>query len=368
MAGCESAQGPHLPPLDDLARLQPVREQEMLDRTLKLPDQIRDALQLSQKWLIPPSYKEVDCVVVAGMGGSAIGGMLASALLEDELPLPMTLANDYEIPAFVNDRTLFFAVSYSGDTSETLSAYEKAKERRAKILCIASNGKLLERAEKDGFPHLQVPQGFQPRSAIGYLFVPLLVALSRLGLCSDKSKDLEESAEVMESWREELSPECPTPDNFAKQLATHLHGKVPVIFAPRGPLSVVAYRWKTQINENAKAYAITWPIPEANHNEIEGWRAPEEALKNFASLFLHDPDESPSISERMAVTKEFAEQFGPAFEIWPRGESKIARALSLVFLGDLVSLYLAALYGVVAYEVKRISILKERISKIEGGP
>lgn len=357
----EGCQG--VPPLDNLSFLQPIREEGMLDHVLSLPDQLRDAKKLAEEVVLPPSYREVENIVAAGMGGSAIGGALAASLLEGELPLPMTLSRDYHIPKFVGERTLFIALSYSGNTEETISAYQQAKERRAKLVCIASDGELSESALHDGFPLVKVPTGYQPRAAIGYLFVPILVVLAKLGLIPDKSREIEEAAEVIEEWGEELSPECPTPDNLAKQLAERMRGKIPVIYGNEGGYTgVVAYRWKTQLNENAKTYAISNVLPEMNHNEVEGWRFPGPILRNFVAVFIRDPADHPHVRKRFDLTKEIVRKHAPVYEVWPRGESKTAKALGLVFLGDMVSLYLAALNGVVAYKVETIEWLKEQLA------
>ncbi|HIE09953.1 MAG TPA: bifunctional phosphoglucose/phosphomannose isomerase [Armatimonadetes bacterium] len=357
---------PGVPPLDDLSFLEPVREGGILEHALSLPDQLRDALRIAEEVFLPPSYRGVKGVVVAGMGGSAIGGMLASAILEGELSVPMLLSRNYDIPAFVGEETLFIAVSYSGNTEETISAYETAKGRGAKIACIASDGDLAEMALQDGFPLVKIPTGYQPRAAIGYLFVPLLLLLAKLGLIPDKSKEVEEAAEVIEEWREELSPECPTPDNLAKQLAERLKGKIPAIYGCEGYTGVVAYRWRTQLNENAKAFAMSNVVPEMNHNEVVGWRFPDPILRNFVAVFIRDPDDHPQIRRRFDLTKEIVKRYAPVYEVWPRGESKVARALGLVFLGDMVSLYLAALNRVVAYKVEPIEWLKEQLAKGEG--
>jgi len=356
---------PGVPPLDDLSFLQPIREEGMLDHALSLPEQLREARKVAEEVPLPPSYREVESVVAAGMGGSAIGGMLASSLLESELPLPMLLSRGYEVPKFVGEGTLFIAVSYSGDTEETISAYEQAKGRGAKVVCITSGGKLADMALHDGFPLVKVPTGYQPRAAIGYLFVPFLVILAKLGLIPNKSGEIEEAAEVIEEWREELSPECPTPDNLAKQLAERVRGKVPVIYGSEGYTGVVAYRWKTQMNENAKTYAISNVLPEMNHNEVVGWRFPEPILRNFVVIFLRDPTEHPQVGRRFELTKEIVRKYAPIYEVWPRGESRVAKALGLIFLGDMVSLYLAALNGVVAYRVEPIEWLKEQLAKGE---
>ena len=208
-------------------------------------------------------------VVVAGMGGSAIGGDLVLAA-QLALPVPAAVVRGYELPAWVGPSTLVVAVSYSGNTEETLACVEAALARGCTPLCVASGGRLAALAAERGLPLVTVPPGLQPRAAVGYLAMPLLAALERLELVPSAEKDVEEAAAVVREMTALLAPTEDEGCNLAKDLARRLHGHVPLVYGA-GLSAPAARRWKTQLNENAKAMAFWAELPELDHNEIEAW-------------------------------------------------------------------------------------------------
>jgi len=303
-------------------------------------------------------------VVVLGMGGSAIGGDFLRSLLETKVKVPIFVNRSYALPAFVDERTLVVASSYSGNTEETLIACEAAKARGAAIAAITTGGELARRAQAEGWPLIRLPGGLPPRAAIGYSFVPLLVLMERVGVCPPVAADLAEAHRVLVSLRERYNPDVPTEKNKAKQIALAFKGKLPLIYGSEGWKGAAAYRWKTQINENSKAPAVWNAFPELNHNETVGWETPPEVTRSFEVVVLRDKRDLDRIQTRIEVTtREIMEgAVSGITELWAEGESEVARLFSLVYPGDWVSLYLALAYRIDPTPVKMIDLLKNRLA------
>ena len=349
--------------LDNPETIKTFDESDMQNILINFADQYKDAKNASQKFDVPISFRHIRNIVVSGMGGSAIGGDLLRSLFSDECPVPIVVNRDYKIPGFVDYSTLFIAASYSGDTEETISALKFALEKKAKIISISSGGKLKELSKEAGIPHFNIEKkGIQPRCAFGYLFVPMIFFLSKLGLISDQSQNLEETAEIIAKVSMELSPDVPTENNQAKQLALTLYTRLPVIYAPQSYFDIVAMRWKGQFNENSKTMAFYNVIPEMNHNEIVGWGMPLDISQRCVVIILTHKDESPKIRKRIDVTKSLIAGEGTqVIEIQAEGKSLLTKALYLIFLGDLMSYYLAILNSVDPTPVERIQILKSML-------
>lgn len=349
---------PPTPSLDDLSVIKEVDKGDMFSLTLRMPEDLERALTDFGTRTFPRFTPSA--IVVAGMGGSAIGGDIIYSLLREELPVPFYVLRDYNLPSFINRKTLFFAVSYSGNTEETLSAYREAKSREARCIVISSGGKLKEISENDVY--IPVPSGMPPRFAFPFIFVPILRSLESMGIIKNRN-DWKETIELLGKIREDLAPTSPTNDNEAKRLAYSLRGKLPLIYVSSPLLYGVALRWKTQINENAKAHAYVDFFPELHHNEIMAWES-KEKVANFAILLLRDKGENDRVKKRVEITKELVGDKVNIYEVWTKGESKLARVFSLLYLGDLLSLYLAILYGVDPQEIDFINYIKNKLAAI----
>jgi glucose/mannose-6-phosphate isomerase len=324
------------------------------------PGQVAGAAQMAQT-LSLRSGKHIANIVVSGMGGSAIGGDVVKAALGSVLRVPMVVCRDYRLPGFVDAATVLFASSYSGNTEETLTAYDSARSAGAAILCLTSGGKLAARARDHGYPVIQLPAGLPPRAALGYSAIMLLGALTALGQVPDMSADLRETEELLTKLVVQYCPETPERKNRPKQLARSLHGKIIALYASSGILDPVAVRWRGQIEENAKNLAFHHLLPEMNHNEIVGWRLPDPVLRQIGVVLLRDRDEPASLRCRFDFTREVvAAKAGACHEVWTEGESALARLFSLICLGDFVSLYLALLNRVDPTPVEIIETLKEK--------
>ena len=300
-------------------------------------------------------------VIVAGMGGSAVGVRLALGALGPRLRRPLAIADGYALPGWAGPDTLVLCSSYSGGTEETLAAYDDAGQRGAPRLVATTGGELAARARRDGVRIIPVPGGFQPRAAVGYSLVAALTAAELAGAAPSLRDEVEAAAALAEQLAAEWGPEGPE-DSEAKALAGRLAGTVPVI-AGAELAAPAAYRWKCQINENAGLPAFASALPELCHNEVVGWPAAREHGR-FAAVFLDDPGAHPRNVLRTELVAAQAADWADVVErVAPRGESATERLVSLVLLGDLVSLYLAVLRGKDPAATEPIAALKAALAQ-----
>lgn len=334
--------------------------QRMLDHILRLPDMCEEAGRLAAATELPNLRPK--SLVIVGMGGSGIGGDLLRALLYDEAPIPAVSVKDYRVPGFVDPDTLVFVSSYSGATEETLVAYENAVNRGATCFVITSGGELLRRARERKHAVLQIPSGLpQPRVALPYLFLPMLVILSRLGIVRPVEAELQEAAQVL---REMAAEHGVTGTEEARRLAEALLHHIAVIYSASPFLEPVAQRWKGEINENAKAFAVWNTFPELNHNETVGWGMDEALAKMLVVVVLRDSHEPAQLVRRVAVTRELAfSKAAGVYEVVVRGNHKLARLMSGIMMGDLVSWHLAVARGVDPMPVPIIDEVKQRLAR-----
>ena len=322
---------------------------------LDLGTHMRDAL-----WRVESSAAApVDAsggLIVAGMGGSAIGGRLVAAGLGSRLTRPLAIADGYELPGWAGPQTLVLCSSYSGRTEETLACYDDAVARGAPRMVATTGGELAERARRDGVPVIPIPGGFQPRAAVGYSLVSALEAARLAGAAPSLAGEIEAAAALADELAAEWGPDGPE-DSDAKTIARALHGTIPVIGGAE-LAAAAAYRWKSEINENASVPAFTSVLPEAGHNEIVGW-ADASSFAPFAAVFLEDPGAGERAALRVALTADIvAAQATTVERVVPRGDTRVERLISLVLLGDLVSLYTAVLRGADPLSIEPIDRLK----------
>ncbi len=325
------------------------------------PAQVAGAAEVART-LVLPVPPRVANVIISGMGGSAIGGDVIRTAIATSLRVPLLVCRDYRLPAFIDSSTLVFASSYSGNTEETLSAYEQARAADAAVICLTSGGKLAARARSHGYPVIQLPAGLPPRAALGYSAVMLLGALTALGLVPDMTDPLRESVELLNQLVARNSPEMPEKNNRAKMMARSLHGLLVAVYASSAILEAAAVRWRGQIEENGKNLAFHHLLPEMNHNELVGWEFPEQSLRQIGVVFLRDRGDHGQVQRRFDLTREIvAPKAGIVHEVWSEGESLLARIFSVICVGDFVSLYLAWLNSVDPTPVPVIEILKQKL-------
>jgi glucose/mannose-6-phosphate isomerase len=350
--------------LDNEAQIMANDPGGMLLALWNLPEQCGEARRIAMEFNPPQDFAKVHTIMVTGLGGSAIGGDLLRVFAAGKARVPVVVNRDYVLPEFVSEQTLVFAVSYSGNTEETLSAYTQARAKQAKIIVLSTGGKLTEMARRDGVPVITIPGGISPRAATGYLFIPTVITLAKLGIMPDVGGELDDMVNTLKTLREQYKPAVPTADNFAKQIAQKLFNKIPLIWGAAGTTEVVATRWKGQINENSKSMAYWNIFPELNHNEIVGFEVPNQLLKQLAVVILRDQADHPRVQKRMDISKTIIrDQVGGITEVSSTGNSALARLFSLTYAADYVSVYLAALYGIDPSPVKMIDYLKNELAK-----
>ncbi len=350
--------------LDDIEKVRSVDPDNMYNRIFDLPEQMADALKIARGWKISRSdFSDIRNIVVIGMGGSAIGGDLVRSLLASKLLVPFEVCRNYTLPEYVDDETLVIVSSYSGNTEETLSALDDAIGRKAMIAGITTGGLLADVAKLNDFPLAIVPAGLQPRAALGYSFVPLLVFLENIGLIKNVAGDIEHVITELKKFRESYIEDSPAKSNLAKQLAEKIHGRIAIVYAGPTLTSVVGLRWKGQICENSKNLSFANQYPEFNHNELVGWSETVKPFKDYLLVIqLRDHEDHPQVIKRMDIVKGLiGEQGIDVIDVASQGKSPLTRMFSLIQLGDFVSYYLAVLNNIDPSPVKVIEALKKKL-------
>jgi glucose/mannose-6-phosphate isomerase len=332
----------------------------LLEDILGLPDQLRDALWRVESANLEP-HESPGGLIVAGMGGSAIGGALARAALGDRASRPIMMVRGYELPAWTTPDTTVLCSSYSGNTEETLAVYDGAGAVGARRIVATTGGKLAEAAREEQVPVIPLPGGFQPRAAVAYSMVVALEVAAACGAGERLHAEIDVAAAHAEQLVAEWDPDAGE-NSLPKTLARELHGSTPQI-AGAGLTAPVAYRWKTQINENAKMPCFANELPEMDHNEIAGWEGATE-VGRFTAVFLDDSDLHPRIRQRIELTRGLIEaQATGTYRVESVGQNRIERLVYLVLLGDLVSLYLAVLRGIDPSPVPALDRLKSALAR-----
>jgi len=351
--------------LDDLKTIQRLDPAGMMDRAGALAQQCRDGWAMGLGWRVPVSLARCRSILILGMGGSAIGADLLEGILRDKLTRPIVANRTYTLPAWVGKQTLVVACSYSGNTEETLSAARQARQRGAKLVAITSGGKLAAWAKRTPFPLLTIPQGLPPRGALGYLAFAPLGLVARLGWVSRRSLGVEGAIRSLKRYiTTTLAPSVHTRSNPAKRAAAALKGKLPILYGAAAGWEGVTYRWKTQLEENAKTLAFHHIFPEATHNEISGWVHPKGLMRQLIAVFLKDSAIHPRTQMRMKFTSQIVRRQGTKV-LWldVAGSSYLSRLLRLISLGDFISVYLALLYREDPTPVVRVEALKKYMRK-----
>lgn len=335
----------------------------MLGHIRRMPDHLEEGIGIGERAPLQSLETETfNSIIVTGVGGSAIAGDLIRSHLANDIRIPFQVQRHYRLPGFVGRRTLVVCTSYSGDTEETLSAYDDAMARGARTMAITTGGKLAAKAKIDGTPLVEIPDGLPPRAAIGYSFAPLLVIISRLGLCGHKSSEISRAASALRARLSEyLGPED---KNDAISLARVLHGSIPVIYAGSDHLDGVAWRFKGQLCENSKNLAFVNLFPEFNHNEIVGWDLPWSLLDNLAVVILGGKGDHPRVAARMEIVSAYLKSKDcKVVKVDRQFEEGLANILLWIQFVDFASYYLALLNGVDPTPVRPIEYLKEKLLK-----
>jgi len=349
--------------LDDAKSFSQLDPDNMLGQIDHLPEQLAEAWELGLS-LPLPQMGEVNVVVIAGMGGSAIGADLLAATVQDKCPVPVIVHRDYGLPAWAKGRgVLAILSSHSGNTEETLSAFDQAVQNHCQIVAISTGGRLLDKAQNSGLPAWSFKHTGQPRAAVGFSYGLLMALFTRLGLIGDVEDDIRKTIDAMKEQRRFLNAESPLSTNPAKRLAGQLVGRS-VTFFGAGLMVPVARRWKCQINEVSKAIAAFEALPEADHNTLAGICYPEKVIEGAMSFFIRSESDLPRNALRIEMTKQTMMVEGINTDSYiATGSSRIEQLWRAIQFGDYCSYYLAMCYETDPTAIPSISALKQAMSK-----
>lgn len=320
------------------------------------PAQLEEALDIAGNISLKKHTSPLRSVLISGLGGSGIGGNYVQDLVRTECKLPVIVNKGYAAPAWVNKHTLAICSSYSGNTEETLATFQQLLGTGAKIVCIASGGKLIELAKQHGLDYVQVPGGWSsPRACLGYSIVAQLGVLRAAKLIGSRIfRQIGAAQKLLVKDQADIRKR-------AEKLAGFLAEKTPILYIA-DHLESVAMRWRQQINENAKMLCWHHVIPEMNHNELVGWR---NNRPDVAVVWLRNRDDFSRTAVRMSINKEIVEHLtNTSIELWSKGKSLPEKALYLTHLGDWMSYYLALARDVDPVEIKVIDYLKGELAKV----
>jgi glucose/mannose-6-phosphate isomerase len=318
----------------------------------KFPAQLKEAVEIATNATLSPLKASVNKIIICGLGGSGIGGTITKEIVFDEATVPVEVLKSYTLPSYTDEHTLVICSSYSGNTEETLECYSLAQQKKAKIVCITSGGKILELAKKDGNDYIVVPGGMPPRSCLGYSLTQLFHVLSHYKVAAQKSIAISEAAEMLEKDQDAII-------NEAHHIVKRIYNKLPVIYST-ALYEGIAIRLRQQLNENAKILCWHHVVPEMNHNELVGW---SHAYADVAVLMFKDKDENPRNKLRMEYCKKVFDKYAAELiEIPSKGENAIEKVLYWIHLGDWVSILLAEKRNVDAMDIKIIDNLKQELA------
>lgn len=351
--------------LDEPSAFRRLDPKGMLDILSGVAGQVAQSLASARnfQWTPPPRVRRI---LACGMGGSAIGADLASALLGPQMSAPLSIVRDYRLPGGAGPETLAFVCSYSGDTGEALACWSEAMQRNCSVVAVTSGGSLARQANRLNVPLATLPAGLPPRTAYMHPCLLILRCLQDLGIGPGSLTAIELSIPFLQSGIDRSSPETPLQDNPAKRLAVELQGRIPIVYASER-LAATGKRWADQFCENSKQLAFACPMSEAVHNQIAGWKHPAPRIGGFQPVLLRDREDDSRLQSQMEALAEGFDEMGvAAIECWTEGESWEERLWSLVLLGDYCSVYLGFLNREDPVEIAAIDRLKEKISQTNG--
>jgi glucose/mannose-6-phosphate isomerase len=339
-----------------------------LDAVAGLPEQLEAAHGLAAEADLSslPAGDSIDSIAVLGMGGSGMAGDVLQAI-GGALPVPVTVLKQYRTPAFIGPRTLVFALSYSGNTEETVSMTRGAFEAGAAVVTVTTGGALDELAAAHAGLRMSCPTGLMPRGAIGALLAPLIVTAFRLGLFPEGHAALVKAQEQLARRRDHCRPEVEGATNPARELARRIGRTIPVVYGGGALGAVAARRFKNDINETAKAPAFWGAYPELNHAEICGWGQHGDVTRQIFTLVqLRHGFEHPRLSEQIVLSRDMIEEvFVQVLDIEANGEGRLAQLLDLMYLGTWASCYLALANDVDPGPIDAIAQLKAALGPIQ---
>ena len=319
-------------------------------------EQLEKAFQIGEQSIFNPIDRKISNVLICGLGGSGIGGTLVGKIAQISIKVPISVCQDYHIPAFVNNDTLVIISSYSGNTEETLAAVKEAQKRGAEIAAVTSGGELKEICDSNGYNYILIPGGNPPRTCLGFSFTEQIFILVKYRLLNDSVlEDIKSAIILLRNNDESIKKE-------ANEVAEALLGKLPIVYSV-DQFEPVSIRFRQQLNENSKELCWHQKFPELNHNEMVGWAA---GNVNLSVVILRNQDDYYRTQERIEFMKGVVEEKGASVtEIWSKGASFIEKAIYLIYLTDWASLFIADKKGIDPVEIRVIDALKGHLATIK---
>ena len=340
-----------------------IDKSDMFKSIFDFPDHIKDSFTIGENISLNRKYIEIKNIVIAGMGGSAIGGDIVRLLADHLIKIPLVVSRNYSLPNWVSEDTLVICSSYSGKTEETLSAFNHAQRKKAKIIAISTGGTLSEKIKDSSCDLIAIPPGLQPRAAIAYSFIPLIFLLAKIEIIDSNIINLIKNS-IFEIEKIRHSYSLDSEENPTFSLAKNIYNTFPIIYAEDNTTSIVATRWRGQLSENSKMLSFSSSLPEMNHNEIVGWENNSELLRNISIIWLVDNENYKRNLLRQVETNKIISSLSKnEFFINMDGKSKIERNLKLIHFGDWLSFWCAILHKTDPTPVLKIDQLKSKLSK-----
>ncbi|MFQ6673784.1 MAG: bifunctional phosphoglucose/phosphomannose isomerase [Fidelibacterota bacterium] len=331
---------------------------DMYGHIHRFPEQLEQAMEIGRNIRLDRDYSGVKTVVLAGMGGSAIGGDTVIALTSPFIEVPMVVRRHTSLPNWVGESTLVFVLSYSGNTQETVSCLKDAVRRNAMVAGITSGGMIKDELDGLGAPVVTIPSGYPPRACLGYLSVPVVYFLRETGLISESMEgQMTRAVAHLRKWRDVFGK--PDEANPAYGIARQIYDSLPVIYGVEDGSAAVARRWRSQLEENGKMVAFHHLLPEMSHNEIVGYENNPELMKRLSVMWLIGAGESGSLRTRQRLTRSIiGDAVKIQLDIESRGDTRIEKLFYLIHLGDWVSFWAAMFHGTDPTPVHKIDRLK----------
>ena len=338
-----------------------IDKENMFHSIWSFPENIMDAIDLGDSLMLRNSYDNIQNIIVAGMGGSAIGGDIVSVLESSNIRIPLMVCRDYSLPNWANQNTLVICSSYSGNTEETLSIFNQSLNLGAKVCGITTGGILLKKLEEFDKDYIIIPSGLQPRAAIAYSFIPIIKFLEKLCIIeSDFNLWIQKSLISLKENRDLYINQ--DDNNPVYRLAKNIYNKIPIIYSDNSTMRVNGIRIKGQICENAKMLAYCNDLPELNHNEIVGWKNNKNIIEFLCVIWLKDYSDNKRIKYRQEITQSILDEINiDQYSIEVKGESFQERFLHVMHYGDWLSFWCAILHHTDPSPVEKIIRLKEEL-------
>jgi glucose/mannose-6-phosphate isomerase len=325
--------------MNDIEGMKKLDKSNVMKTLESFPEQCEEAIRIGKEFAKKIRIKKPKGICICGMGASGISGDLLANLFSDQ---DIRVFKDYDLPKYINEDYLIFISTYSGGTEETLSMLKQAIKRKSDVIVISSSKDLKRELRKD-IPFIEIPKGFPPRFAFAYLFFPLLIILKKIKFLEIK-EDFRKVVNHLKETREEIKPSVPLKQNIAKRIAFKLKNTIPIIQG-FGEYNGIAYRAKTQFNENSKVPSFSEFYPELNHNSILGWEESNHLTKRFSVILIRDENEGEKIRKRIEFTKKILrESVDNITELWSFYPLRLSRILSIMYILDFVSIYLGFIY------------------------